>query len=173
MRSKAVRFLLTLLLACFSATVVSAGDNPYPRPFFGSMTGEGTFDFTSGACLDVTGAPWQSISSLVGNLTHLGLSEYHSTHCSTLDGFHLVGGEATLVAANGDEIWLTYSGELISPFLPPPVVLVYEVHNVVVGGTGRFEGASGEIMILVFVTIEDLSVLSAPVDMEFAGNIIY
>jgi hypothetical protein len=53
------------------------------------------------------------------------------------------------------------------------VVLVYEVHNVVVGGTGRFEGASGEIMILVFVTIEDLSVLSAPVDMEFAGNIIY
>ena len=31
----------------------------------------------------------------------------------------------------------------------------------------------GEIVALVFVTIEDLTALSTPLDMEFAGYIIY
>ena len=52
-------------------------------------------------------------------------------------------------------------------------MLVYETEYIVDGGTGRFEGASGEILALVFVTIEDLTALSTPLDMEFAGYIIY
>ena len=137
------------------------------------MSGEAVFDFSSDACLPVTNAPWQTVSNLSGNLTHMGRSEYFSTHCSTLDGTSLVNGVATLVAANGDEIWLTYTAELISPLLPPPVVLVYLVENVVVGGTGRFEDASGEIASLAYVTIEAFTDPSSPLDFDFAGTIIY
>jgi len=175
MKRNIARFLLTLLLVCFTATVVGKGYNPHARPFMGSMSGEATFDFTTGACLDVTGAPWQSIGSMAGNLTHLGQAEWYVSHCSTPDGMRLVNGEGTLVAANGDEIWMTYTAELIShdEFPPLPAVLVYAQVNIVTGGSGRFEGASGEFLSLIFVTIEDLTVLTTPVDVQFAGNIIY
>ena len=173
MKRKAVPFLLTLLLACLSATVVIAGDNPNPRPLMGSMSGEAIADYASGACLELTGAPHETISHMAGPLTHLGWAEYHSSHCLNLLTFGLENGEATLVAANGNEIWLTYSAELISPFTPPPVVLVYAVENVVVGGTGRFKNASGEFLSLVFITVEDPAALSVPVGQEFTGNIIF
>ena len=173
MKRKVVRFLLPLLFVCAGATVVSAGDNPVPRPFMGSMSGEAIADYASGACLGETGAPWETITHMAGTLTHLGWAEYHSSHCFDPMTFGLENGEATLVAANGDEIWLTYSAELISPFTPPPVVLVYAVDNVVVGGTGRFENASGEFLSLVFVTIEDLAAPSTPVGQQFTGNITY
>lgn len=175
MKRKSVQFLLIVLLACFTAAAVANGSNPNARPFMGSMSGEGTFDFTTGACLDVTGAPWQSFGSMTGNLTHLGQAEWYVSHCSTLDGMQLVNGEGTLVAADGDEIWMTYTADLIShdEFPPLPAVLVYAQVNIVTGGTGRFEGASGEFLSLIFVSIEDLTVLTAPAYAEFAGNIAY
>ena len=139
----------------------------------GSMSGEAISDYDSGACLGLTGAPWETISHMAGTLTHLGWAEYHSSHCMNPLTFGLEYGEARLVAANGDEIWLTYTAELISDFTPPPVVFVYAVDNVVIGGTGRFENASGQFLSLVFVTIEDFSALSVPVDQEFTGNITF
>jgi hypothetical protein len=167
-------FVLTLVLAAtFSMAVAVAGDNAKGRPFKGSMSGEATFDFASGACLDVTGAPWQTIGYMAGKLSHLGKSEWFVSHCSTLDGSQLVNGEGVLVAANGDEIWLTYTADLISPFTPPPVVLLYDQTNIVVGGTGRFEGASGEFKSLIAVTIESLTAPTTPAEAEFAGSITY
>lgn len=172
MKRNVISFLLVLLVASFSVTAVGNGDNPKPRPFKGSMSGEATFDFASGACGDVTGAPWQTLSYLTGDLSHLGESEWFTSHCTTLDGTQLVNGEATLVAANGDEIWMTYTAELISPFIVPGV-LVYAQENIVVGGNGRFEGASGEFLTLVAVTIDDLTALTTPVSGDFAGTISY
>lgn len=165
-------FLLILLVACFSVTAAGNGDNLQPRPFMGSMSGEGTFDFTTGACLGITGAPWQSFGYLAGNLTHLGNSEWFGSHCSTLDGQQLVNGEGTLVAANGDELWMTYTAELISPFIVPGV-LIYAQNNIVTGGTGRFEGASGELLTIVYLTIETFTDEVVPVNGEFAGTIAY
>lgn len=172
MKRKSVRFLLFLLLACFSVTVVSAGNNPGPRPLMGSMSGEAIFDFESVACLPVNGAPYQTISHMAGYVTHLGWADYYSTHCTNLSTLALEGGEATLVAANGDKIWLEYSANVIPPVVVPGTV-VYEVTNVVVGGTGRFENASGEFLSLVFVTIEDPYALTAPLGQEFTGSISY
>jgi hypothetical protein len=139
----------------------------------GMMSGEAIADYDSGACVSVTGAPWQTISSMTGNLTLFGRTEYYSTHCADPFTLALVDGEATLVTANGDEVWLTYTADLITPFTPPPVVLVYSVHNVVVGGTGRFENASGEFVSLVFVTIEDLAAPSTPLGQEIFGSITF
>jgi len=172
MKSKAFLFLLALLLVLFSATVVGKSPNPHPRPFKGSMSGEATFDFTTGACLGITGAPWQTIGYMEGKLTHLGKAEWFVSHCSTLDGLQLVNGEGIFVAANGDELWMTYTAELISPFIVPGVVL-YAQDNVVTGGTGRFENASGKFQTQIAITLEDLTVLTTPASGEFAGAISY
>lgn len=173
MKRKSVQYLLIVLLACFTAAVVANGGNPHPRPLMGSMSGEATYDWESGACLPVTGAPWRTINYMVGHVTHLGWTEYYSHHCADPVTFALEAGEATMVAANGDEIWFTYTAELITPFTPPPVTVVYAVENVVVGGTGRFENASGEFLSLVAVTIEDLADPSTPLTQEIAGSMTY
>jgi hypothetical protein len=175
MKCKTVQFLLALLLVFFTASAVGGKNNHakyYPKQFMGSMTGEAVGDFVSGACLPVTGAPWQTISSVSGWLTHMGHSEYFSTHCSTLDGSALVNGEATLVAEDGDEVWLTYSAELLSTFPAPQVV--YLVRNRVEGGTGRFEHAHGDILMIVIVT-PDFSDPFAPMPlmMTFSGKLKY
>jgi hypothetical protein len=171
MKRKFLLIFTTVMLICFGAAV--AGDNAKPRPFKGSMNGEATFDWVSGDCLGVTGAPYKTYAHLEGKLSHLGKSEWFVSHCTTLDGAHFVNGEAVLVAANGDEIWLTYTGDLISPFPPPPAVYLYSQRNVVVGGTGRFEGASGEFNSLVAVTVETMTDPTVPVEAEFLGAIAY
>ena len=174
MKRNVVLILLALLVVCFSATAVGKGGNPHPRPFKGQMSGEAGFDFTSGACLDVTGAPWQTVAHATGQLSHFGRSAWYGSHCTTPDGGYFVDGEATIVAANGDELWVTYTGDLIGDFVLPPAVYVYVQENIVVGGTGRFEGASGEFLMLVTVTVEDLTVPTTPVDIEVVeGSVRY
>jgi hypothetical protein len=173
MKRNIVGFLVTLIFVGFTAAAIGDGYNPHPRPLMGNMSGEATFDWISGACLDVTGAPWQSFTDVSGNMSHFGRSEFHMSHCSTLDGTQLVNGAGTLVAANGDELWVTYTADLISPFTPPPVVLLYQTDFVVVGGTGRFEGASGAFLGLTYVTIESLTAEIVPTDFNFAGSITY
>jgi len=173
MKRNIVGFLLVLLLVSFTSAAAGDGYNSHPRTLVGNMSGEAIGDWVSGACLDVTGAPWQTLTHVSGSMMHVGLSEFYMSHCSTLDGMQLVNGAGTLVAANGDEIWVTYTADLISPFTPPPVVLVYQTHFVVVGGTGRFEDASGTFLGLISVTVESLTAPILPIDANIAGNITY
>lgn len=174
MKRIAIQFLLVLTLAISGAAVAGKGHgpekahNPNPRAITGSLSGEATFP-ENDECSDVTGAWWQTHTVAVGKMRHLGLTEHYATHCSTLDGASLVGGEATFVAANGDEVWSTYTAHIIAP----PPVMVFLAEYVVVGGTGRFEGASGTIMGLIYVTFLGFEAPAFPVEMDFAGTIIY
>lgn len=52
-------------------------------------------------------------------------------------------GTAIWAAANGDEIFTTVTGQGVVTF---PVLAVVETHNIT-GGTGRFAGASGRIIL--------------------------
>ena len=168
MKRNSVRFLLVLLLVFCSATAIGKGGNPHPKSIMGTLSGEATFP-ESENCLSITGAPWQTATATVGQMKHLGLTRQYSTHCSTLVGMSLVAGESTLVAANGDEIWMTYTADLIGP----PPVMVFLTDYVIVGGTGRFKNASGNILAFVYVTFEGLDDPAWPTDMDFAGSITY
>ena len=48
-----------------------------------------------------------------------------------------------LIAANDDEIWMTYSGFAPYPEIGVPGTIVVDIDFTIVGGTGRFADASG------------------------------
>lgn len=89
-----------------------------------------------------------------GEATHLGRFSFHATFCQdiadVLDDGQLTEGEsvpywngvATLTAANGDELWITVAGAIVLSDHPDYDVEFHDPFEFV-GGTGRFEGASG------------------------------
>ncbi len=164
-----VGFVVITALAV--ATVGSAGNDLHARPFWGSVSGPVTF-VDNGVCNDITGATWQTMWAATGNLTHLGRTEVQGAHCSTPDGAFAVGGEATLTAANGDEVSLTYTGTTVY-FSMEEGLVVQEVKYIITGGTGRFEGASGFLQGMVYARFEDYFDPEWALEMFFAGIIIY
>ena len=74
----------------------------------------------------------------------------------------------TLVAANGDEVHLAYSG-----YAPAPPESDVDVDATIVGGTGRFEGARGHVEMIGHVTFEGFQDPSWPITFEWTGSISY
>lgn len=103
-------------------------------PFKGSDVG--TFELP-GLCGD---GSLQVVIEGSGTATHFGRYSYAATECfnpitGAFTGLH------TISAANGDELFGTYSGQ-VAPTADPDVV-TYAEGLVISGGTGRFAGASG------------------------------
>jgi hypothetical protein len=166
MRKNAAIVVLALVL--MTAAAVSTAADPKTRPFKGSAAGEATFP-ESGACLGVTGAPWQTVSVTAGRISHLGQMTLTTTHCSTLDGSAAVGGEAIFTAANGDQLRATFTAVTVAP----PPLIVQQAEFVIVGGTGRFENATGWLQGAVYVTFEGFEDPSWPIEFAFAGAVAY
>jgi hypothetical protein len=125
-----------LVLLVFSAT---ASAKRVDRPFKGSVCGQVVFT-PDPASPSPTGL-WTD-SSAVGCVSHLGRTVMSSRH-PTPTGDTITGGNMKLVAANGDEVWITYSGYAPFPVLGVPSTIVVETDFTIVGGTGRFAHASG------------------------------
>ena len=77
-----------------------------------------------------------------GNATHLGASSFEAiTNVKvTPPAPFAVSGTRTLTAANGDQLFTKFTG--ISTPLSPGVSRA-NLHDVITGGTGRFQAASG------------------------------
>jgi hypothetical protein len=139
----------------------SAGD---ARPFSGWASGEVQF-VPAEAC------PQFGMRTVVevieGNARHLGHVSLSSVHCSAIGP--IGPGTMTLVAANGDEVHLTYTG-----FAPPPAAdFDVDVDATIVGGTGRFDGATGHAEMTGHVTFEGFQDPSWPITFEWTGSISY
>ena len=130
-----------LLIAMVAAPAGAKSDE---RPFKAFMTGEMSWDDTAFDCLGVTGIPVRSYMDATGRVSHLGRSTLTGDHC-TPTGTEYGESVATLVAANGDEVRMDYHGEC-PPLSEVPIgdVLTCSFEFDVVGGTGRFDGATGE-----------------------------
>ena len=159
-------------LAITAAPAFADGNQPHPRPFWGNLTGEATFPY-SDACLAVTGAPWQTLTAAEGRMTHLGRTRLSTAHCSTLDGNAAVQGTATFTAANGDEVWVTFTSSTVVWPAPPDMLIVQDGDFTVVGGTGRFEDASGRLQGTMYVTFEGFDDPSWPIRFVFSGTLVY
>jgi len=120
--------LMTLALVSLTALTVLAHTRPFHLVEHGTLTPD-------------PNQPGHFIAEGTGTATHLGSITVHRTLSlePSTDGSGLVDveGEATLVAANGDELRTGIKGTLNPE--TGHAILVYEWE----GGTGRFQNATG------------------------------
>ncbi len=136
-------------------------------------------------CTGVPGRPTRSTNLFLGGLqtrseatgtaTHLGRTTCATWHCTPL-GDQITGGTGTLTAANGDQVFVTYSGT--APFnlataVPGVTAIPMGGPFTIVGGTGRFAGASGSGTMNATVLFEGLNVQYWPGTWSWTGTISY
>ena len=132
--STATALLLVIVLA--SATFAAPGAEERQLLLKGSFEATETHEFGSGIMfVDATG---------VGNATHLGLFTYDLKAAVSLPGLSATAS-AALIAANGDMIFGDGVGQG-TPTADPNLVSIVETYTIT-GGTGRFEGASGNFTV--------------------------
>lgn len=125
------------ILAFVAGPVMASGDEH--RPFKGTAQGYGMV-VPDAACPAFGGL--RSVFTQTGYATHLGKIVMDNDHC-TPSGPWVDGGEMTIIAANGDEVSITYTAGPVPQVGEDPMRFDVPIEFVVVGGTGRFEGASG------------------------------
>lgn len=130
-----------LRIAAFTALLLVGFATPSSAatavPIKGTVMGGGGPDLTAPGCVD---AIWRFNGSGTGQMSHLGRVDYEFTHCTYPD-FTADLGTFELVAANGDELVMSYEGafELVGAMEG----FTGEGSWTATGGTGRFANASG------------------------------
>ena len=128
--------LIVVLVVLGMATAAIAGPNgPLVIPRTAAMlTGTRAIVDDPGRC--DTG--WLALDIYLdeGPIAHLGMTEGTAEQCVNPATGEITLGEATYFAANGDELYATYTGQVQAS----GVILVEQTFN---GGTGRFEHATG------------------------------
>jgi hypothetical protein len=124
-----------LFLPALALPMQAAADDQLPLK--GSESG--TFALpgpcaAGGVVIDVVGT---------GHTTQLGNYSGHYRECLNPATGAVTAGTFTLTAANGDEVYGTYSGQAVPT--QDPGVVNFEDPGVITGGTGRFAGAGGTL----------------------------
>jgi hypothetical protein len=156
------------LLIMAIAAPVSADQSS--RPFKGFVAGEVAFNpVPVTVCPNYGGL--RTESSALGTSTHLGKTVMTAQHCTPL-GDDFGPGTMTLTSANGDEVWITYSGS--APF-PGEGVTVYQGSLVfkIVGGTGRFADAVGGGSMIIEIVFQGFEDPAWPARWTWNGTIGY
>ena len=152
--------LLALLLSGILTPLVYAAPNSAAEqlPFKGTLQAFETYQ------LDIPNQTLCVSGNGSGNASHLGRysAEYDVT-VSLVSG----GGPASirLVAANGDAIFATGSGQG-TPTALPDVAMIVEMYTIT-GGTGRFAGASGS-----FTVVRLVNTVTGVTSGTFDGSIV-
>jgi hypothetical protein len=145
--------VLLTALAAFGVTAAGAKTAGTDRPFKGTLIG-------SAVAVPDTTCPlgFRTVSEApTGTASHLGRISMGASHCFDLPNL-MTQGRMSLVAANGDELDMTYAGTC-DPGIPSPGDLVTcSADNVIAGGTGRFVDATGEVQLTGLVEFEGFGV---------------
>lgn len=163
---------VTLLL---SGTAGMAGADA-DRPFKGRADGLVSFSMVGTDVCPALGL--QTESNATGKMNHMGSTSMSAEHC-TPTGAVISDGAMTLTAANGDEVYVSYDGvQLDLPDFMGGTVSVGELIPIegdfeVVGGTGRFDGATGSGTWVASAVYEGLSDPAWAATWHFAGTIDY
>jgi len=149
-----IRALMPILFLLLGTIPVSAVE----RPFALSGTGVATL------ITNEAGMPIGAIPTGSGTATHLGQWTVTGNVNYTPDANGVLhsSGQATITAANGDKVQIEIEGIL------DPVAGMDQGLFHIVGGTGRFEGASGDANFVV-----QLNPLTGGFDLTVVGKINY
>lgn len=137
------RILIALTVLVLTSFAVPAAAVP-DLPIKGTVMGEhGPPDYTKPDCPDW--AEWRYSSHGVGRMSRLGRVEYSLTQCTVPGDVNSSEGTITLVAANGDELYLEHTmlSVLVFGEPGPPLGFTFDGWWEAVGGTGRFAHAEG------------------------------
>ena len=153
---------LMLAVVAMNPAAAIGTSNGTDRPLKGTTTTTTTVSLITGV--------GTSVGS--GQLSHLGAvtsSDQLQFALVGPNGFSLTG-TATIVAANGDELFTTVSG---TGTLGPPVQNM--VVNTITGGTGRFADASGTFTTMGVSTSSSIvgSIETVTIASTFTGTISY
>lgn len=173
-----VMLVLAAVALLITGVVAPANAGPAARPFSGNVHGMVSFVPVGPVVCPPTDlflGVLQTRSKATGTATHLGRTTFETQHCTPL-GDQITGGTETLTAANGDQIFVTYSGN--APFnlgtsVPGVTVIDMSGPFTIVGGTGRFDGASGSGTMNATVLFEGLDVQYWPGTWSWTGAITY
>ena len=173
-----IEALVVVLLSVGFVQAAKKASNPQARPFRGSVTSfvDEETDFTC-ECPEgyLPGGPWGG----TGNITHMGkvsslvIPCYKFHYLGEDSYFEVIGNCGEMLAANGDELNLDI----------PPYTLEYDVESgcfcatfvsPINGGTGRFEGATGEVTqtVVAYLPIFDTAIIPTTTS-TFDGYIVY
>ena len=97
-----------------------------------------------------TGTPLGT-TIIEGNASHLGTFTGNSMGCTLGPSF--LSSSFTWIGANGDEVWLSLDHTADQPFtfVFPEFVITLEYD--ITGGSGRFDGAEGHVVMVVTVIL--------------------
>jgi hypothetical protein len=157
---------VAVALALAPAALADAGGTA--RPFTGTAEGQVTFPVDPSCPLGVR-TTWTAI----GTLNHLGLAAAAGDHCADLPNL-ATNGQITLVAANGDRLYGTYSGTN-QPGMPPPIggTITGDTQVKITGGTGRFASAGGQLHMIAHITFEGFDDPTWPAAFTWTGTLSY
>jgi hypothetical protein len=142
--------VLVTAAALLGASPATVGADPaVPVPFKGRAEYTLTYAAPDGSVLVYNGT---------GHATHLGLFTADASLFPHGDGSRF-SATATFTAANGDQLFLIAEGAFTSPTSVPGTATI-------TGGTGRFEGATGDADFMDITSI-------VLVDQTFEGTIQY
>lgn len=158
--------VLLAALGALGVAAAAADTGGSDRPFTAKLAGSATF--LPDATCPIGLRTWTQGS---GTASHLGLVSMSSNHC-TPPADVITGGRMTLVAANGDEVHMTYRATC-DQFPNLGEVFACNGENVIVGGTGRFANASGEARGPALVTFAGIGVPVWPITWSWDGAISY
>ena len=149
-----IHVLMLTLFLLLGTIPVSAVERPF------ALSGSGVATLI----LDPSGNPIGAIPTGSGTGTHLGQWTTSGTVAYTPDSNGVLhsSGSATLTASNGDKLHFTIDGIL------DPVAGVDQGVFYLVGGTGRFAGATGSANFVV-----SINPLTGGFDLTAVGNINY
>jgi hypothetical protein len=156
--------LVLLAVTAISPAAALGAAKGTDRPLKGTSTGSLTATLVTGA----------ATSSFTGHLSHLGAITGGDIATLTATGpttFTYTGTD-TLVAANGDELFSTFTGSGV--FTSATTAESSQV-NTITGGTGRFADASGTFTIMISSVIVSISATSETIENAdtFNGQISY
>ena len=148
-----IRTLMPILFLLLGTIPVSATERPFALKGAGVAT----------LIVNESGLPTGAIATGSGTATHLGQWTVSGNVKYTLDnGVLRSSGQATLTAADGDKLQVEIDGIL------DPVAGVDQGAFYFVGGTGRFDGASGSANFVVTI-----NPLTGGFDLTVVGKINY
>ena len=127
--------LLVLAVVTPGAAVAAPGGTD--RPLVGTGSGTLSFDFAT--------SPIPATAEGTAHFSHLGQSAYSQSFAITATSLttYALAGTETIVAANGDMLFATFTGAGENPAFVVGETFETPIVFTITGGTGRFAGASG------------------------------